>query len=83
MAAPTRARSMTGRMSMFAVMHGAALAPWTGPVERRDPASYRSASIQLTWRCANPYCGQWTMDGSYLTGRCNHCQTPRGACQAH
>lgn len=51
--------------------------PWTGPVERRAPESYQKRSEILTWRCVNRFCGQWTMNGSYRTGRCNFCQTPR------
>ena len=43
----------------------------------RDPAlSYRPC-LHLTWRCANEHCRQWTMNGSWLTGRCNFCFTPR------
>jgi len=50
---------------------------WSGPVERRDPASYRCRSVVQTWMCVNAFCRQWTMHGSYLTGRCCFCQTPR------
>lgn len=50
---------------------------WTGPVERVDSAALRRPCIQLTWRCQNVHCGQWTMNGSYRTGRCCFCQTPR------
>ena len=48
---------------------------WSGPVERREPALVRQQSIHLTWLCAG--CRTFTMYGSYLTGRCNFCQTPR------
>lgn len=51
--------------------------PWTGPVVRRDPDAVRTTSVQHTWRCAGAFCGQWTMDGAHLTGRCNFCGTPR------
>jgi hypothetical protein len=53
------------------------LSPWTGPVERRDPATYRTQSQHLTWRCKAPLCGRFAMDGAYLTGFCNFCRTPR------
>lgn len=32
--------------------------PWTGPVERRDPASYRRPSEVMICKCAN--CKHWT-----------------------
>lgn len=51
--------------------------PWTGPVERRPAHTYQRRSEVLTWMCRNPFCRQWTMNGSYKTGRCNFCQTPR------
>lgn len=50
---------------------------WRGPVERRDPASYRTRSVHETWRC--PSCRSWTMNGAYLLGLCNWCFTPRPA----
>lgn len=64
---------------------------WIGPVVRlenltdaqrialggraRDDAAYTSE--HHTWFCAS--CRHWTMRGSYLTGRCCWCGTPRGA----
>jgi hypothetical protein len=50
---------------------------WTGPVVRRDPDVVRQPSVQLTWRCSNRHCRQFTMNGAHATGRCNFCQTPR------
>lgn len=50
---------------------------WTGPVVRRDPASYQRRSEHLTWMCKNAHCRQWTMNGAYQRGRCNFCETPR------
>lgn len=52
------------------------LLPWTGPVVRRDPASYQRPSEIRTWLCRS--CRSWTMNGAYLSGRCNFCHTPRG-----
>lgn len=56
-----------------------AVEPWTGPVLRRDPASYRQRSVHYTWRCPNPSCGHWTMNSAWKYGRCNFCGTPRPA----
>lgn len=53
--------------------------PFTGSVIRRAPADYQRRSVHLTWRCVNEYCGNWTMNGAYLVGRCNFCSTPRPA----
>lgn len=52
---------------------------WTGPVERRDPDVVRQRSVHLTWRCANEFCRQWTMNGAHQRDRCNFCNTKRGA----
>lgn len=50
---------------------GAWLVGWTGPVERRDPASYQRRSVHETWACRS--CRNWTTDGAHLVGRCNWC----------
>jgi hypothetical protein len=44
---------------------------WTGPVERRDPATYqdRPRDCGLT-RCTNEWCKLWLVSG---TPRCPHC----------
>jgi hypothetical protein len=49
--------------------------PYPYPVERRDPRTYQRASTHDTWRC--PQCREWTSNGAYKTGRCNHCGTER------
>lgn len=64
---------------------------WTGPVVRLEQLTdeelralggyardERPRSVHLTWRCTNPFCGNWTMNGAWRTGRCNFCQTTRG-----
>lgn len=38
-----------------------------------------SQSVVMTWRCANPHCGEWTPEGSYNAGYCLHCGTSRAA----
>lgn len=48
---------------------------WTGPVERRDPATYQRRSEIQTWLCYA--CRTWTMHGAYKVGRCNWCHEPR------
>lgn len=53
--------------------------PFTGTVIRRDEREYRKPSVHLTWRCGNRFCREWTMNKSYVTGRCNFCFTPRFA----
>lgn len=50
---------------------------WTGPVERVDSIALRRPCLQLTWRCANEFCRNWTMDGAHEYGRCNFCFEPR------
>jgi hypothetical protein len=55
------------------------LDPWLGPVERRDPTTYRKRSIIEFWRCVNPYCRQYTPRGSAAAGMCLVCFTPRPA----
>lgn len=54
---------------------GAWFEPWTGPVVRRDPATYQLPSEVQTWLCYS--CRTWTMHGAYLRGRCNWCHEPR------
>ncbi|MDB4912893.1 MAG: hypothetical protein JWM95_537 [Gemmatimonadetes bacterium] len=61
----------------IAIMVQRTVRPWVGPVERRDPDVVRERSVHLTWRCRGAHCGRWTMDGAYLIGRCNFCNTPR------
>ena len=56
---------------------GAWLEPWTGPVERVDSVALRKPCIQLTWRCVNRFCRNWTMNGAHEHGHCNFCQEPR------
>jgi hypothetical protein len=53
--------------------------PWIGPVERRDPVTYRGRSYHETWVCPGPFCGHWTMNGAYKIGKCNFCNTARPA----
>jgi hypothetical protein len=50
---------------------------WTGPVVRRDPASYQQPSRILFWKCANAYCRQWASDQTHTPARCPYCFTPR------
>lgn len=33
---------------------------WTGPVERRDPATYQRPSVIEIRLCTNPFCRSWT-----------------------
>lgn len=64
---------------------------WTGPVVRLADLSDAERialggrarddvlpSVHLTWRCTNPFCRHWTMNGAHLTGRCNFCFERRG-----
>ena len=60
------------------VFDHSAPAAWTGPVVRRDPASYQLPSLQLTWRCSGRHCGHWTMPHAYEPDRCNFCGARRG-----
>lgn len=39
-------------------------------------ACRRTPGVWLTWACITCR-GEWTMDGSYLTGRCSRCGTAR------
>lgn len=52
---------------------------WSGPVIRRDPATYQRPSQLLTWRCANVHCREWTMPHAFEPDRCNFCGTTRAA----
>ena len=69
--------------AMIALMVERSRQPWTGPVERRDPATVRQRSEHRTWRCPAPLCGRFTMDGAYLKGVCNWCQTARPSSTTH
>lgn len=48
---------------------------WHGPVERRDPETYRGKS-DVIQRCNNPYCREYPPRGSRAVGRCLVCNTP-------
>jgi hypothetical protein len=50
-------------------------ASWHGPVERRDPKTYRGRS-DVVQRCQNPYCREYPPAGSRASGRCLVCNTP-------
>ena len=50
-------------------------APWSGPVEHRDPATYQRPSVHLTWWC--PACRHWTMRDAWKDGVCDQCRAPR------
>jgi hypothetical protein len=68
-----RRRRQRREIQHYGLAHDAPV--WTGPVIRRDPATYQLPSIHHTWRCTG--CRQWTMNGAYLVGRCNFCGVAR------
>lgn len=55
---PTARRLARARFLSDAVLANAE--PWTGPVERRNPATYQRASEILIRRCNRIGCGHWT-----------------------
>lgn len=44
------------------------------PFPRSSVGNGASSEVR-TWPCSN--CREWTNDGAYRTGTCNHCGTPR------
>jgi hypothetical protein len=43
-----------------AAIRNALRQPWSGVVERRDPASYERPSVVMIRMCQNPACRHWT-----------------------
>jgi hypothetical protein len=50
---------------------------YNAPTVIRVAAPAGRAAAHETWFCRAPHCRNWTSNGAYLTGNCNHCGTPK------